>query len=547
MGEIVHALLFDTRSIQRYIYAGNRLRTNIGASYLVDTVFTEELFPSVEDVLGTGSIDTGSWQSSLAVQKLSKSGQCVVAANGGGNALLLFSPDVTEATLTDIVRLFSERLLVSRPGLHIGVARGDIDMDAARFQHDLGGLFAQLKANQNNIFPLVNVPYTGLTLSCEVNGEAATFYDAHHEVSPSGGARFYSQEVAVKAKAAKKAALKLNQLDEGISAKYEFPLQIDQLGQRETENYFSIVHIDGNNMGEKFRACATQAERSHLSENVRRKTEGCFKRLLHFIDSEYESFADYLTLGIGDSGKPYIPIRPIIIGGDDVTFVCPAKAAISFARKFMEDMLDTGSVDGIDAKAARSMDCCAGIAIVKTSYPFFRGYELAEQLCDAAKMQMRAVREKDGAGTSWLDFAILHGEQAPTLDQIRAQEYSGARGDMHFGPYQVGHAMSSAPHSHRFDIEDLISAVHQMQDGCMAKNKAKEMRSVLQHGKNDAHRFMKQLEHMEQHIPRIEDWKIYAEPENDLWHNGRTPYVDAIEMMDFIPKAKKESKSQGAK
>ena len=39
----VRALLFDTRSIQRYIYSGNMLRTNIGASYLVDQLFEKVL------------------------------------------------------------------------------------------------------------------------------------------------------------------------------------------------------------------------------------------------------------------------------------------------------------------------------------------------------------------------------------------------------------------------------------------------------------------------------------------------------------------------
>ncbi len=41
--KIFKALLFDTRSIQRYIYLGNKLRTNIGASYIVDRVFFDVL------------------------------------------------------------------------------------------------------------------------------------------------------------------------------------------------------------------------------------------------------------------------------------------------------------------------------------------------------------------------------------------------------------------------------------------------------------------------------------------------------------------------
>ena len=41
------ALLFDTRSIQRYIYSGNKLRTNIGASFIVDRLFDDILIDGV--------------------------------------------------------------------------------------------------------------------------------------------------------------------------------------------------------------------------------------------------------------------------------------------------------------------------------------------------------------------------------------------------------------------------------------------------------------------------------------------------------------------
>ena len=36
----------------------------------------------------------------------------------------------------------------------------------------------------------------------------------------------------------------------------------------------------------------------------------------------------------------------------------------------------------------------------------------------------------------------------------------------------------------------------------------------------------------------IAEWAVCAEPENAMWSKenpGRTPYVDVIEMMDFIP------------
>ncbi len=539
----LQAILFDTRSIQRYIFSGNKLKTNIGASYLVDRVFSEELVPVLEEELSAEAVDAEGWQKGLDEERLQKPGQCVLASNGGGSALVLFSTDVALERRINIVRTFTQNLLTKRPGLRIGAAHGTIRL-GDDFQKDLGELYRKLKENQNRVFPLVNVPYPGLTVSCQVNGEAANFYDKNHKIRPGTGyeQRFYSQEAAAKAMAAEAATKALQTKYPEISKRFAFPMQIEELGQKESENYFAILHIDGNNMGQKFRVCATQEERSRLSDNVRRKTEGCFGRLLEHIAEEYGTYTDLLDMGGDGEGKPFLPIRPIILGGDDVTFVCPAKMALGYAKVFMEAMMAPDSVEGIDVAAAQKVDCCAGIAILKTTYPFFRGYELAEQLCEAAKKRMRGLlAEVGGEGTSWLDFAILHGEQAPTLEQIRQQEYTGARGDMHFGPYQVGHKAGSFPKEHRYDLEYLLDAVQQFHKGCMANNKIKEMRLVIQHGKHDAQKFLLQMDHLGQKLPNIEEWAVYADPQNALWSGKRTPYVDAIEMMDFVPANAKEA------
>jgi hypothetical protein len=204
--------------------------------------------------------------------------------------------------------------------------------------------------------------------------------------------------------------------------------------------------------------------------------------------------------------------------------------ALTYAKRFIEYMRENNSLPGIE--------CCGGVAILPTSYPFFRGYELAEQLCDEAKQKSRKK------GDSWLDFARLHGEQAPTLDQIRQQEYMGAQGKLHFGPYKVGEP------DNLYSIDKLFDCIHQFNQGItkkdnrqagMAHNKIKEMRDVLQHGKHDCSQFIEQLQHMEQTLPDVPGWERYT---GCLWTNDtdkdtdkkQTPYVDAIEMMDFMPK-----------
>ena len=92
----VRAILFDTRSIQRYIFADNRLKTNIGASYIVSHVFEEVLLGDVlkSDAFGIKTIDTESWKEGKELNG-ELPADCYVAYIGGGNALLLFPDSLT--------------------------------------------------------------------------------------------------------------------------------------------------------------------------------------------------------------------------------------------------------------------------------------------------------------------------------------------------------------------------------------------------------------------------------------------------------------------
>ena len=172
-----------------------------------------------------------------------------------------------------------------------------------------------------------------------------------------------------------------------------------------------------------------------------------------------------------------------------------------------------------------SFSSCAGIAILPTAYPFFRGYTLAEQACDAAK-----AKSRNQPDSCWLDFVILHGEQAPKLEQIRQEEYCGALGNMHFGPYRVDddheeHALAK-----------LLECTKTFKD--MPMNKVKALRFVAQQGEGDIQIYLEQLRHLNLRLPHIPGWERF---ESSVWDRkqgaveAQTPYVDAIEIMDYVP------------
>ena len=127
----LNALLFDTRSIQKYIFSGNRLSTNIGASFIVDKVFTEILIGEVLTKFfpqeNFSVIDTA-WQSADDnLETWSQMKNCAVAYVGGGNALLLFNADEVDCR-KKIVAEFTRKLLAERPGLKVGAAFGTLSV-----------------------------------------------------------------------------------------------------------------------------------------------------------------------------------------------------------------------------------------------------------------------------------------------------------------------------------------------------------------------------------------------------------------------------------
>jgi hypothetical protein len=126
---IFKALMFDTRSIQRYIFTSNRLKTNIGASALVDQVFQEKLLAVLRKVFEPEQVDAETWEKVDAPNWEQMPMRCRIGYIGGGNAFVLFQEDVQREELQKAVTAFTKELLCSHPGLRTGVAYGLVGLD----------------------------------------------------------------------------------------------------------------------------------------------------------------------------------------------------------------------------------------------------------------------------------------------------------------------------------------------------------------------------------------------------------------------------------
>ena len=326
----VNAILFDVQSIQKYIFANNKLKANVGASYIVDRLFEDVLCKDVILKLESGA-DITSWKTRRdSITSLPAS--VYVAYIGGGKALILIGNDHANM-IESIIKTFTSQVLTQYPGLKVGVTTGTVTLEDI----DERQLFKQLKNNQYTLNPILCPANTGLTTICDYSGDTAdtviNFGDGERLVATSFTSKFNAFEAA-------NARLKKD-LFGTEDIEWVFPSEFDELGQnKSTENSktgindIAIVHVDGNNMGARFISCDGLEERSELSEKVATKTLESFKSLIQWIIDKY----DVLTKNLELTDK-ILPIRPIIVGGDDITFVCNARIAVQTAHFLMQELL----------------------------------------------------------------------------------------------------------------------------------------------------------------------------------------------------------------
>lgn len=548
MSKEVGAILLDTRSIQKYVFSCNKLKTNVGASYLVDGIFNDLMQKIVLPSFNL-KMPKIPWQESKQIEMIKDDSiEAEIVYIGGGNMLILinkFSGKEDNLNLCrEIVKKWTLEILKKAPGLKTGVAIGMMDVE--RFKDSLDKMYVQLKQNQNTVLPQVDLPYTGLTLECDISGKTADTFDwvdkswIAKEVKAKTDAYTYASE---KVRSEYKDILE----KDGSRDKYDFASELEKIGCKEGESYISVIHIDGNNMGVKFSKCKDSQERKELSLKVAQIVQNAFYELIKTIIAEYDSkaYAEALDMEklVDKEGKKLLPIRPIIIGGDDITFVCPARVGIEYAKRFIEavnkqeflsdeqhkHMSEEVKKEGNSIILSKTMSCCGGVAIVPLKYPFFRAYQLAEHLCGSAKNKSR---ENDN---SLIDFAILYGEMTPDLDQLCRYQYSAPEGYLHYGPYSVQKEIQDGSH-----INDLLVLKDDIRDN-VPKNKIKELRDVLT---KDMHTQIRFLENCKE-IQKIIDEECNQEGigAQAFWQKKKgeselkTRYVDAIELIDFtLPK-----------
>lgn len=206
----------------------------------------------------------------------------------------------------------------------------------------------------------------------------------------------------------------------------EFAGDFSQLAQTQGDNFLAVIHIDGNAMGTRVGKIYESAQndwelcRQNLrafSESIQTDFEAAFQEMLEQIR---QAFPEQCLL----------PVRPVILAGDDVCFVTAGSIGLEAARIFLQQL----------AKKVNRLDhtnyaACAGIALVHTKFPFYQAYELAEELCSNAKKFGASL--DDSGQISAMDWHIAFGQLKDDLERIREDYTTEDGGRLELRPVTV--------------------------------------------------------------------------------------------------------------
>ena len=537
----VDLVLLDCSSIQRYVFGSNKLKSNIGASFIVEKIYERWVPATLVELFGKGSPEVkifGDWKETPAVLciALSPGLRYETGYIGGGNALLIFLRN-EQKWAEKFIQIWSRMLLLNAPGLIPAIAclpavvsENDISRD------DIDRVFVELNRNKSKYQPQTVLDRHGITAECHYTGfSAEVFFKDENEQ----GGSWISASAKSKLDAAYPANLALQEkykflLDDKSGKPFAFSNDTENLGNIEGESsLIAIVHIDGNNMGAEFQKCTGLIERRELSIKVDNKTQSAMSRTLQLllekmpVLDQYEMQTQnrhFFQWKDSKSGKKYLPVRPIILNGDDITFICDARISLYLAETFMKAFAEE-PIDlkfGNDKKRSIKLSSCAGIAIVKSKYPFYRAYRLAEDLCSHAKRKGRVD------GTSWLDFQVALTGISGDLDTLRSS-YERSGYSLLWRPWQMNTDKSEESF---IRLKKAMKALWNWPN-----NKRHELGRALEDGTEATKALLTALSSRDL---KLSEWESISGLKSTGWcvrgnEGSMTPYFDVLEAMDFYP------------
>ena len=395
------------QGIQDFIFKTNELTHIVGASELVEQICT------------------------TAFDEFAKDGESIVRA--AGNIKFVFN---REEDCRKAVREFPQKVMSMAPGIIISQAVVLADAD---FGKAVDKLEVLLKVQRNTPPRNVTLGLLGVKRANSTGLPVVKIDESIYKDEPTVQKECYQNRT----KLCKKS------FGDIVISKGAFAYDIKDITGK--NDWIAVIHADGNGVGKIVQAVG--------------KNKDIFQNFSLQLDMATSEAAQMAFNAVKDrfSDKKVIPIRPVVLSGDDMTVIIRGDLALDYTNAFIRAFEEKtrehlGNILRGQEVFASGEDCltaCAGIAFIKSSYPFYYGYQLAEELCSHAKKDTKAIygATSNHLPPSCLLFHKVQDSFIINYDDIVKRELT-AQGGLSFkaGPYYT------SPQAGKKTVDDLFDA-----------------------------------------------------------------------------------------
>lgn len=334
---------YETKGIQSWILSSNKLRDLAGGSMLV-----EDLTEVAKD----------------AAKEVGVSESDILQATSGA----MTARFRTRESLERFASEWPMQLALRAPGLQLVQAWVDES-------EGIEGVFKALVAKRN-LPPITELEVGPWVLRCAQSGLPAVLEQGRSV------ARSTAQDLVSLAREWSYEVGKKKGSDLVVTGNHEWSRFVSDFGKW-PEGPVAVIHADGSGIGQALMN-TDKDKLKDFSDTLKEATKTAVQAAVAEVSKNKDG--DFFA-------------RPIVSAGDDLTYIVLAKDARRFCQAWLK-AFEEETLKGKKFFGEGGLTGGAGIAIVNRNYPFSHAYELAEQLCKAAKDKVKA----SGRQTSVLAF-----------------------------------------------------------------------------------------------------------------------------------------------
>lgn len=425
----------EVGGIQNYISDTGKLKEMIGASEIIHYIFGARE-------------DTGTGQPSFLDEVILGLKQVTSPCPGDdwyilvqNNAGVLHIILANEDRASKFMEAFSRKVFEKFPGLPFFGASAPLDWNTAAYKQARKALKEAINRQRASFPVFQGMPMLPITRFSRLDGLPAFSKSPDHREYISLPSACRSQGWVLKqardrlrgymrayANAAKV-----------VLPKVEWKDDLEEMLEKEKCN-IALICMDGNDLGLLFRNCLAPENEKGVEPDIEKgiKRMMALSRTVNNCTTRAFAAASLTILReMEKEGKKepvVMPLRPLIIGGDDITVIIRADLALLFISSYVEafeassaealEELSRDELKGILKPHERKLTLGIGMVVTSQSWPFTRAYNLAEKLQKNAK---KITRGKEPRPSS-LDYLVLTSEVEPDLEVLRKRVYTAEDG-----------------------------------------------------------------------------------------------------------------------